>query len=84
MFTLRDRPGGLYDALKPFAAHGVNLSRIESRPSRRRAWDYVFFIDVDGHVKDPATDSALSEFRGSCELVKVLGTYPQAERPETP
>jgi chorismate mutase/prephenate dehydratase len=79
MFTLRDRPGGLYHALQPFAAHGVNLSRIESRPSRRRAWDYVFFIDLDGHADDDGVRAALFEFRASCELVKILGSYPRAE-----
>jgi chorismate mutase/prephenate dehydratase len=85
MFTLRDRPGGLHHALTPFAAHDVNLTRIESRPSRRRAWDYVFFIDLDGHVKDENVATAVEEFRGGCVLVKVLGSYPRAQAPgETP
>jgi chorismate mutase/prephenate dehydratase len=83
MFTLRDQPGGLHRAIEPFAAHGVNLSRIESRPSRRRAWDYVFFIDLDGHVADANVAAALDEFRRGCELVKVLGSYPRAAQPET-
>jgi chorismate mutase/prephenate dehydratase len=80
MFTLKDRPGGLHQALAPFAKHGVNLSRIESRPSRRRAWDYVFFIDLDGHAEDQAVAAALAEFRGGCQLVKLLGSYPRAEQ----
>jgi chorismate mutase/prephenate dehydratase len=78
MFTLRDQPGGLHRALAPFAAHGVNLTRIESRPSRRRAWDYAFFIDLDGHVAEPRVAAALAEFRPGCELVKVLGCYVRA------
>lgn len=83
MFTLRDRPGGLYHALAPFAAHGVNLSRIESRPSRRKAWDYVFFADFDGHADDPGPKAALAEFSASCELVKLLGSY-RADEIELP
>jgi chorismate mutase/prephenate dehydratase len=81
MFTLKDRPGGLHHALAPFAAHDVNLSRIESRPSRRRAWDYVFFVDVEGHPLEPATAAAIAEFRSGCELVKLLGTYARAPEP---
>ena len=81
MFTLKDEPGGLNRALAPFSTHRVNLSKIESRPSRRRAWDYVFFIDVDGHVEDPPVARALLEFRPRCELVKILGSYARAEMP---
>lgn len=79
MFTLHDRPGGLHRALQPFADHGINLSRVESRPSRRRAWDYVFFIDLDGHAQDPTVAAALADFRQGCALVKLLGSYPRAE-----
>jgi chorismate mutase/prephenate dehydratase len=79
MFTLSDAPGALHRALATFAYGGINLTRIESRPSRRRAWEYVFFIDVDGHVADAPVGRALEAFRGECAQVKVLGSYPRAE-----
>ena len=76
MFALKDEPGVLYRALAPFAERDINMSRIESRPSRRKAWDYLFFIDLLGHAKDPAVATALAGLGKSCELVKVLGSYP--------
>jgi chorismate mutase/prephenate dehydratase len=79
MFILLDRPGGLHTAIAPFAERRVNLSRIESRPSRRRAWDYVFFIDLDGHQDDPEVAAAIAAFSRGCELVKILGSYPRSE-----
>ena len=75
----RDRVGALYRALEPFAQHGVNLTRIESRPTRVRAWEYVFFCDFEGHVEDEAIRSAIAELEPRCDFVKVLGSYPRAE-----
>jgi chorismate mutase/prephenate dehydratase len=83
LFGLKEAPGALYRALAPLAEAGITLSRIESRPSRRRAWEYVFFIDVEGHVNDPALRAALDasgRFHAQCSLVKVLGSYPSETR----
>jgi chorismate mutase / prephenate dehydratase len=75
----RDQVGALYKALEPFHNHGVNLTRIESRPTRVRAWEYVFFCDFEGHVDDPKVAAAIGELRPRCDFVKVLGSYPEAE-----
>lgn len=73
-----DGSGALYRLLLPLAEHGVNMSRIESRPSRRGVWDYVFFIDVDGHPNDPAVKSAITELESRATLFRVIGAYPRA------
>ncbi|HEY1586247.1 MAG TPA: prephenate dehydratase, partial [Polyangia bacterium] len=82
LFSLKDAAGVLYKVLQPLADAGLNLSRIESRPSRKKLWDYVFFIDVDGHAEEPAVKDAIGALRASCEFVKVLGSYPRAGSPE--
>lgn len=74
----RDGPGALFRLLEPLARHSVNMNRIESRPSRQGRWDYVFFIDVDGHVDDAALRAALAELDSAARMVKVLGSYPRA------
>ena len=71
-------PGALFRLLEPLARHKVNMNRIESRPSRQGRWDYVFFIDVEGHVDDPGLSAAMAELEGEARLVKVLGSYPKA------
>ncbi len=73
-----DGPGALFKMLEPFSKHNVNMSRIESRPSRQGRWDYVFFIDLDGHYEDPALAAALSALGSEARLVKILGSYPRA------
>jgi chorismate mutase/prephenate dehydratase len=70
--------GVLYNLLKPLADHGVSMTRIESRPSRRRNWDYVFFIDLDGHASESPLAEALSELESRSSLFRVLGAYPKA------
>jgi len=75
----RDQVGALYKALEPFHHHGVNLTRIESRPTRVRAWEYVFFCDFEGHIEDAKVSAAIAELRPRCDFVKVLGSYPEAE-----
>ena len=75
----RDEVGALYKALQPFAENSVNLTRIESRPTRARAWEYVFFCDFEGHVEDPDVAKAIEQLRPRCDFVKVLGSYPEAE-----
>jgi chorismate mutase / prephenate dehydratase len=77
MFALRDAPGILYRALAPFAAAKINLSRIESRPSRRKAWDYLFFVDLEGHRDEAKVGRAIRELKKACVFLKVLGSYPQ-------
>jgi chorismate mutase/prephenate dehydratase len=73
-----DDAGALFRLLEPFAEHGINMTRIESRPSRKRKWDYVFFIDVEGHVSDPPLAKALASLEKRASLFKVLGSYPRA------
>ena len=73
-----DAPGTLYRLLEPLANNRISMTRIESRPSRRRKWDYVFFIDIDGHVDDPAVSSALEELKKRASLCRVLGSYPRS------
>ncbi len=68
--------GALLKMLMPMAERGVNLSKIESRPSKKRPWDYYFFIDVTGHYDDPAMKEALTDLKQFCPLVKWLGSYP--------
>ena len=75
VLSVRDEPGVLYQVLRPFAAHSMSLLRIESRPLKGRPWEYVFFIDVEGHVGDPALADALREIEPCCMSVKVLGSY---------
>ncbi len=73
-----DDAGALFRLLEPLALHQINMTRIESRPSRKRKWDYVFFIDVEGHVSDPPLAKALASLEQRASLFKVLGSYPRA------
>jgi chorismate mutase/prephenate dehydratase len=70
--------GVLHSLLQPLAKHGISMTRIESRPSRRRNWDYVFFIDVDGHAQESPVADALAELESRASLFRVLGAYPKA------
>ena len=72
--------GVLHALLQPFATHGISMSRIESRPSRRKNWDYVFFIDVDGHAEESPLKEALSELAAESSLFRIVGAYPKAVR----
>ncbi len=78
MFSVKDEPGILYRMLEPFAKRGLNLSKIESRPFKKKAWEYIFFLDLLGHTSDPDVAAALAELRECCQYVKVLG-YPAIE-----
>jgi chorismate mutase/prephenate dehydratase len=73
-----DGSGVLYRLLEPLARHGVTMTRIESRPSRRRKWHYVFFIDIAGHAEEPGVADALGELEQAASLFRVLGSYPKA------
>lgn len=73
-----NKSGALYEILQPFATYGISLSRIESRPSKQGLWDYVFFVDVDGHREDDAVAKAFEVLRAKVNMLKILGSYPKA------
>jgi chorismate mutase/prephenate dehydratase len=73
-----DAPGALFRLLEPFAQNAISLTRIESRPSRRKKWDYVFFIDVDGHADRPPLSTAVAELKARASLFRIVGSYPKA------
>ena len=79
LFVVRNEPGSLFRALTPVAEVKVNMTKIESRPSRRKAWDYVFFMDVEGHAEAPPLSGCLERLRGEVEYLRVLGSYPAEE-----
>ena len=81
MFSVRDRVAALYDTLKPFAECGINLTKIESRPSRKKPWEYIFFVDLLGHCEDENVADALTRLSETCLFVKILGSYPCARLP---
>jgi prephenate dehydratase len=77
--AVRNEPGTLLAVLQVIAAHGLNMRKLESRPSRERAWEYVFWIDLDGDVADPRMAAALDEVRGVTTMTRVLGSYPSPD-----
>ncbi|HNQ88625.1 MAG TPA: prephenate dehydratase [Verrucomicrobiota bacterium] len=79
MFCVADRVGALHGAIVPFRRYRINMTKIESRPSKRKAWEYFFFVDCDGHAQDPRVAKALEDLERHCVFVKVLGSYPNAE-----
>jgi len=78
MLSGRNKPGALYRLLTPLAKHGINMTRIESRPSRQSMWEYVFFVDIEGHAKDKKLRKVLSELESEAAFYKCLGSYPKA------
>ncbi len=78
LFSTKNEAGGLYRLLTPLAQHAISMTRIESRPSRRGMWDYVFFVDIEGHKSDPAVASALADLHRVAAMCKILGAYPKA------
>ncbi len=79
VFSTPDERGALMQILSIFDSEGLNLSRIESRPDRTRRWEYVFFTDIAGHRTDPAMQRALRQVQNQCQMVQILGSYPQAD-----
>ena len=79
VMAVREEAGALFDALRPLAEHGVNMTKLESRPSRGRAWEYVFFIEMEGHRDDESVSRALAEIGGRASFVKWLGSYPRSD-----
>ncbi|MFW6134741.1 MAG: prephenate dehydratase [Elusimicrobiota bacterium] len=80
MFSIKDRVGALHDILVPFKKNNINLTKIESRPSRMKAWEYIFFVDFEGHISEQVVNKALDELKGNCVFIKVLGSYPKARK----
>jgi len=79
MVSVTDKVGALYSAISAFRRFRINMTKIESRPSKRRAWEYFFFIDCDGHMQDRKVANALKHLESHCNFVKVLGSFPRAE-----
>jgi prephenate dehydratase len=79
VLAVRNEPGTLLAVLRVFAEHGLNMSKLESRPSRERAWEYVFWVDLDADDSDASTQAALSALVPVTTMVRVLGSYPKAE-----
>jgi chorismate mutase/prephenate dehydratase len=78
LVATRNKPGALYHLLAPLAQNGVSMTRIESRPSRQGMWEYVFFLDIDGHAQDGKVAAALRDLEAEASLFKILGSYPKA------
>lgn len=79
VFSIKDKVGALYDMLSSFKKYRINLTKIESRPSKKKAWDYYFFVDLVGHIQDKNVSRALAELERQAKYLKVLGSYPQGE-----
>ena len=78
VLSAANRPGAVHDLLAPLARHGVSMTKFESRPARSGLWEYVFYMDVEGHRNDAGVSAALSELRQVAAFIKILGSYPVA------
>ena len=78
MFSVKDKPGVLHDMLSSFKKRGINLTKIESRPSKKKLWKYYFFLDMEGHCETPKVKKALEDLKKKCYFLKILGSYPKA------
>ena len=79
LFSVHDRPGSLVKALQAFDSFAINMSKIESRPSKQKDWEYIFYVDLAGHYDDPEVKDALNTLEAHCSLVKILGSYPDLD-----
>ncbi len=79
IFSIKDKVGALHAMLAPFRKYKINLTKIESRPCKKKIWDYVFIVDCEGHYKDPRLSRALAELEDMCKFLKILGSYPSAK-----
>ncbi len=77
IFSVKDKAGALHSAIYPFKKYGINLTKIESRPSKKKPWEYYFFVDFQGHRSEERIAKALNELERKCAFVKILGSYPQ-------
>ncbi len=80
MFSLKDEPGVLFRALESFAKQKLNLTKIESRPLKGKAWEYVFFVEMEGHIQEPKVKQALVDLEEKSVFVRVLGSFPRSKR----
>jgi len=80
VFSAKDRPGALYEPLREFASRNINLTKLESRPTRQKPWQYNFYLDFEGHREDKLAREALENLEKTSVFVKVLGSYPRAKR----
>ncbi len=78
LISAKNKPGALYSLLQPLANNNVSMTRIESRPSHCVNWEYVFFLDIEGHIETDAVKNSLEELKAEADLMKVLGSYPRA------
>ncbi len=78
LFSMKNEPGVLYSILQPFAMRELNLTKIESRPTKRRPWEYVNFVDFEGHRDTEVVRTVLAEVKERCQFLKILGSYPAA------
>ena len=76
MFSVKDKVGALHDILTPFKKNNISLTKIESRPSKRKTWEYYFFVDIIGHYENKNVKKALNELEKHCSFLKILGSYP--------
>jgi len=79
LFSIKDKVGALHEMLIPFKKNKINLTKIESRPSKKKAWDYYFFVDIEGHKNTSSVKKALLELEKKCKFLKILGSYPEVE-----
>jgi prephenate dehydratase len=79
VFAIKNVSGALYAGMGIFASRGINLAKLESRPSKRKPWEYVFYVDFEGHVTDAACKEAIAELEQKTSFLKILGSYPSAE-----
>jgi chorismate mutase / prephenate dehydratase len=78
VFSVKDEVGVLHRMLDPFARNKINLSKIESRPLKQKPWEYLFFLDLEGHIEDPRIQKAIKKLEKICLFIKILGSYPAA------
>ena len=78
VMTAHNKPGSLHDLIASFAAHGVSMTRLESRPARTGQWEYYFYVDIEGHQQDAKVAKAVAELRDKAPFVKIFGSYPAA------
>ena len=78
--STKNNSGALYDLLEPLSQHNVSMTRIESRPSKHNNWEYIFYLDLDGHIKDESLKKANEVIRNEASLYRFLGSYPTASK----
>ena len=82
LFSIKDRVGTLHRMLQPFAEQEINLTKIESRPSKKKVWEYIFYVDFEGHASEARIQRALEALKDECVFLKVLGSYPKTHLPK--